>query len=130
MIPFFQSVTSFTDFLKSFITSGGKLVGKNVANTRAEICVGCHNNQASTEVRKSCCGGGAANTAALWAARVMIIQNRTTPSDKQLLVCSLCGCDLKIKVWIPLEALGQTKEEANAWPTFCWCKKILEDKEV
>lgn len=130
MIPIFQSVSQFVDFLKEWVNSGGQLVDQNTANTRAEICAGCHNNLASTEVRKTCCGGGAASNAALWVARHMIIQNKTTPMDKQLLVCGLCGCDLKIKVWAPLQALKQTKEDANAWPTFCWCKKVLEDKEV
>ena len=130
MINFFKSVDEFAQLLKNWILTGGKLVDQNVANERAAICAGCHNNVGSSEVRKACCGGGVATTAALWTARKLIIQQKITDSDRKLLTCGLCGCDLKIKVWIPLQVLGQTKEEANAWPTFCWMKKVLEDKEV
>lgn len=129
MITFFQSVQSFVQSLLNWQLSGGKLVDHNTANIRAATCVGCHNNLPSKEVRKSCCGGGAAANAALWAARKVIIQNKVTASDKQLLTCGLCGCDLKIKVWIPNSAL-LSAADANAYPTFCWNKKIVEGTEL
>lgn len=129
MISIFKTVQSFVQFLLNWMLKGGSLVDQNTANIRAQICAACHNNLPSKEVRKACCGGGAAANAALYAARKLIIQNKSTPSDKQLLVCALCSCDLKIKVWIPNAAL-YVKDDANAWPTHCWVKKILEDKEV
>lgn len=129
MISVFQTVQSFAQFLNNWLLKGGKLVDQNTANARAEICAQCHNCKPTKEVRKSCCGGGAAANTAIAVARKLIIQNKSTTSDKKLLACALCGCDLKIKVWIPNEAL-YTKDDANAWPTHCWIKKIVENKEV
>jgi hypothetical protein len=129
MINVFQSVQSFVQFLLNWKLKGGGLVDQATANARASICVSCHNNKSSKEVRKACCGGGAAANTALYAARKLIIQNKVTPSDKQLLVCAICSCDLRIKVWIPNSALVEP-EDANAFPTFCWVKKIAESKEL
>lgn len=129
MINVFQSVQSFVQFLLNWKLKGGGLVDQNTANIRAAVCVSCHNNKGSKEVRKSCCGGGAASNAALYAARKLIIQNKSTPSDKQLLVCAICSCDLKIKVWIPNSALLEP-DDANAYPDFCWQKKIVQGSEV
>lgn len=130
MISVYKTVQSFAQFLNNWLLKGGKLVDQATANARAEICVQCHNCVPSSEVRKSCCGGGAAANTAIAVARKLIIQNKTTPSDKKLLTCGLCGCDLKIKVWIPINALGIEKQDANAYPTHCWLKKVVEDKEV
>lgn len=129
MISVFKSVKDFVAFLLNWRKSGGELVDQNTATIRASICVGCHNNVPSSEVRKACCGGGAAANAALWAARKIIIQTKSTSYDKQLFVCALCSCDLKIKVWIPNSVL-LAPEDANAYPTFCWQKKIVEGSEL
>lgn len=129
MITLFQSVQAFVQFLLNWKLKGGNLVDYNTANIRAAICAPCHNNKSSKEVRKSCCGGGAAANAALYAARKLIIQNKTTESDKKLLVCDICKCDLKIKVWIPNDAL-LTPDDANAYPDFCWQKKIVQGVEI
>lgn len=129
MITLYQSVQAFVQFLLNWKLKGGSLVDQATANARAEICSGCHNNKPTKEVRKSCCGGGAAANAALYAARKLIIQNKTTSSDKKLLVCDLCKCDLKIKVWIPNDALI-TPEDINAYPTFCFMKKLAEGKQI
>lgn len=125
----FKTVQSFVQSLWNwFIISKGAFVDQNTANIRASICAGCHNNQPSHEVRKGCCGK--ASNLAVMAIRAGIIKNRKTESDARLLTCSLCGCDLKIKVWIPIKGLNYTKEDVNAWPSFCWVKKIAEDAEV
>lgn len=129
MISIFQTVQSFAQFLNNWLLKGGQLVDQNTANTRAAICAACHNNLGSKEVRKSCCGGGAAANAAVAVARKLIIQNKTTPSDKNLLTCKICGCDNKISVWIPNDALV-IPEDANAYPTFCYKKKIVEGQNV
>lgn len=129
MISLFKSVESFAAFLKNWILTGGKLVDQEVANARAKICASCHSNKSSNEVRKTCCGGGQAANMAVFAARQLIIQGKSTPYDKDLLTCEHCGCDNKISVWIPNEVLLH-HNDANAFPTFCYKKKILEGKEV
>lgn len=129
-VPFFQTVKSFAQFLANWTLKGGKLVDQETANARAAICASCHNNSPSAEVRAGC---GACRKGGDWLldkVRNPITGGRRTPSDPKLKVCALCGCDLKIKVWIPNEALGVPKEEANAYPSFCWRKAMVDGKEI
>ena len=130
-VTFFNTVQSFVQFLLNWYLKGAKLVDQNTANIRAMTCVGCHNNIPTKEIKKGGCSScNKMGGVVLNSIRSKIIGGSKTTSDSKLLACALCGCDLKIKVWIPLEVLGQTKEEANAWPSFCWRKKILENQEV
>lgn len=130
-VTFFHTVKSFTQFLWNWKLQGSPLVDQNTANIRASICVGCHNNVASKDVRKGGCSVcNKMGNKTINAIRDTIIEGNRTTSEGRLLSCANCGCDLAITVWIPLAALGQTKEEANAWPSFCWRKAILEDREL
>lgn len=129
MISIFKTVQSFVQFLWNWKIGGGNLLDQNTANIRASICVGCHNNLPSGEVRKGCCGGGAIANAAVNVARKSILGFKSTPSDKKLLTCKLCGCDNRITVWIPNAALLKP-EEANAYPSFCFKKAVLQGKDL
>lgn len=128
-VSFFHTVQSFTQFLWNWILKGGTLVSQNVANLRAETCVSCHNNKPSSEVRKGCSSCNKAGNKVVDKVRATIIKQNKTPSDSRLLVCNLCGCDNKISVWIPNQILLK-REDANAFPDFCWKKKILENLDV
>lgn len=130
-VTFFNTVQSFAQFLLNWALTGGKLVDQNTANIRAAICAGCFNNKPTNEIKKGGCSScNKMGGIVLNSIRDKIISGKKTTSEGKLLACALCGCDLRIKVWVPLQVLGQTKEEANAWPTFCWRKKILEGTEV
>lgn len=123
----FKTVQAFVQFLWTWRMNGGELVDQNTANQRAAICVSCHNN--STSSGKVCGVCNKMAHATLDGIRAGIIKSAKTSSHDRLLDCKLCGCDLKIKVWIPNQVLGKL-EEVNAWPTHCWMKKITENLEV
>lgn len=125
----FKTVKSFTQFLWNWKLGGSQLVDQNTANLRAETCVACHNNVASGDVRKGCGVCQKVGNKALDSLRTKIIDENHTPSDRRLLTCGICGCDLKISVWIPNDVLV-SKEDANAYPEFCWKKKVLEDSNL
>ncbi len=126
MVTIWKGIENFTNFLWSWLNSGGELVDQSVANSRAATCVPCHNNvNVDQAVKVGCCGRGA--NAAMNEFRKRIIQTRTTPSDTHLKACDLCGCDLKTKVWVPIDVVGITKEDSNAFPEFCWIKQELEN---
>lgn len=122
-ITVFQTAQSYLQFLWRWKLSDGKLVDQNTANIRAEICVQCHNNFGSI-------GGGCrscnkiANT-----VNSSLIGSAHTPSDSKLKACKLCGCDNKVSVWIPNQVLLKL-EDANAFPGFCWKKRIQDNQEV
>lgn len=122
-VTIFKGIENFTNFLWEWIKAGKPLVSQEIANARAATCASCHNNvNVDQAVKVGCCGRGLQGV--LSGFRKRIIQNRTTPSDAHLKSCGLCGCDLRMKVWIPIEGQGITKEDSNAYPSFCWKKEI------
>lgn len=127
----FKTLKSFAQFLWNFKLSGSPLVDQNTANLRAEICAGCHNNISSKDVPKGrgCAVCNKLGNKALNQLREPIIGKNKTSKDAKLLTCGICGCDLALSVWIPNNILLD-KEDANAYPSFCWKKKILEDQNL
>lgn len=129
-VSYFNTVQSFVQFLWNWILGGGQLVDQNTANIRAALCVNCHNNKGSGEVRKKvCCGGGKLANIVVDKARASIIKQNKTVGDARLLVCGICGCDNKISVWIPNNVLLKP-EDANAYPGFCWRKAVTEGRDL
>lgn len=130
-VTFFNTVQSFVQFLLNWYLTGGKLVDQNTANIRASICVGCHANKPTSEIKTGGCsscrkmGGLVLNS-----IRSKIIGSHKTTSDAGLLACGICGCDNKISVWIPNQVLIDSMHDVNAYPTFCWKKKLTEGQEV
>lgn len=126
MVTLFKGIENFTNFLWGWVGAGKPLVDQAQANSRAETCVSCHNNvNVDQAVKIGCCGRGMTNVLNDFTKR--IIQTRSTPFDNRIKSCALCGCYLKMKVWVPIEAMGITKEDSNAYPTFCFIKKELDE---
>lgn len=128
-VSYFSTIQSFAQFLWNYTLKGGGLVDQNTANIRADICAGCHNNKPSSEVRGGCSVCNKLGNAALDKVRSSIIKNNHTTKDARLLTCAICGCDSRISVWMPNSALLNTGD-ANAFPSFCWKKKVLEGKDL
>lgn len=129
-VSFYQTVQSFVQFLNNWYLKGGQLVDQNTANIRANTCIQCHNNKPSTETRaKSCCGGNKIQNVLINKVRAQIIKDNKTTLDAKLLTCAICGCDNKISVWIPNEILVKS-EDVNAYPSFCWKKKVTEGTDI
>lgn len=125
----FKTVQSFVQFLWSWKLSDGKLVDQNTANLRAEICANCHNCKPSSETRAGCSSCNKMGRTILDKIRSSIIGGLKTTSDSKLQTCAICGCCLKISVWIPNQVLLKL-EDAEAYPGFCWKKRIKENLEI
>jgi hypothetical protein len=104
MMRFVNSVVS--------VLADGKLVEKDVAEKRAEICSYCPLNTRITGCW-SCIG--------LAEKIYNIIGTRATSRDATLNQCGVCGCSLKAKVWLPIEIARKTVEGMK-FPSFCWLK--------
>lgn len=128
-ISFFHKVDSFVQFLWNWKATDNRMVDVNTANIRAEICASCHNNVASNEVKGGCGVCNKMGGLVLNSIRDKIISGNRTTSDAKLLTCGICGCDNRISVWIPNSVL-LANEDANAFPSFCWKKKILDGSEL
>jgi hypothetical protein len=128
-VHFFHTLKSFTQFLWNWKLEGSPLVDQNTANIRAETCLSCHNNLPSGDVRRGCGVCNKLGNRALSGLREQIIAKNSTSFDGKLLTCGICGCDLKISVWIPNKVL-LSKEDSNAYPSFCWRKAIDRDADI
>lgn len=125
MSTFLERIRNFASSLTNYVQTGGQLVDQNTANIRAEICASCTNNKPDTEVRKSCCGKGLIEGAAIMAVRKGIVGDRVTTSHSKLGSCSICGCTNNLAVWFPSNPLGVSEENKNAWPSYCWKKDVF-----
>lgn len=129
-VTLFQTAKSFAQFLANWTLKGGHMVDQNTANMRAAICLGCHNNQAGSDPKTGgACRSCRGKNKVLDAIFGPLLKGRTTPYDAKLKDCALCGCKIHAMVHFPNDYL-LTKEDANAYPSFCFKKAILEDKEI
>lgn len=131
MVTFFNTVQSFVQFLLNWYLKGAKLVDQNTANLRASICATCHNNLPTKEIKKGGCSScNKMGGIVLNSIRSKIIGGSRTTNDPKLLACGICGCDNRISVWIPNQVLVDSMHDVNAYPTFCWKKKLTDGQEV
>jgi hypothetical protein len=97
-----------------WVSGGGKLVDQEEADRRASICVSCPKHGNVT----GCVGcRGVLN----WSFD--LLGNRRTQQDANLAQCKVCGCELKVKVWMPLDAISGDAIDGD-YPNACWCKSV------
>lgn len=99
--------------LGSWMWTGFKKVDIEEANRRATICAACPLNQPSGG-----CSACAAN--AMREAVTQILGRDRTVAHDSLNVCHICGCSLKVAVWVPMELLLKHKPETADRPAWCW----------
>lgn len=91
-------------------------VNEGVAMQRASVCAQCPYNM-KTGIGCWGCGG-------LGNLFRTIQGGLTTPLDAVLNSCGCCGCELKTKVWITNDALGDIEKqqgiEPTMFPSWCW----------
>lgn len=88
------------------------------ASLRAQICELCPKNTPETlwEKPKGLLAR-AARRAFAWKAN----RNLKLSTDELLGVCEACGCDLKLKVWAPVDVTGKT--DKSDLHSMCWILK-------
>lgn len=104
--------------LADWVGSGAIPVPPNVAERRAQTCISCPKNQE----------GGAITDAIADAIRSQtIVKNSlglSTDFEDRLKTCSACGCNLRLKVWVPLDTIQAHTDEATkaAFDPSCWIR--------
>lgn len=99
------------DLRRFFITMTnwkGNMVDQAEADRRANICSTCPLNVTV---------GGCWGCAGMMKKVVELVGNKQTSRDSALESCKVCGCVLRAKVWLPVDA------EANKgleYPPHCW----------
>lgn len=110
---FANGVRIVTDWLGS----GGETVHPNLAQTRADVCVRCPQHTSGWKLLES--------SAQAIKEQVGIkskLQLRVK-GEKSLHFCSVCGCAMKLKVWLPIGRIKPHDDEIDKFPLHCWLRK-------
>lgn len=116
-----EKVKAGLSLVREWLGDGLEPVGREEAERRAEICAGCGENQRPGFGGKMLARAAQAVAALVEAKHEMRLG---TSRDGELQQCNVCRCDLKLKVWVPLEhvRMGTTEQEMKAFPDVCWVK--------
>jgi hypothetical protein len=107
-----------TSVVLDWLTSGGKPVAQELADSRAKICTGCPKNEP----------GDWYTTAPAQLIRSTLSARSdlklATPFDDKLQSCVVCRCLLPLKIWCPLDHIlkGTKPEVMEEFPSICWIK--------
>ncbi len=104
------SLETIARFVRQVLKNGWSYVPQEQADSRAEICSMCPSNVPSFG-----CGACEAATVAIQGVTDMVAQ-KSTPFDPMLKSCAVCGCALRLKVWLETE-------QDNSFPAHCWVRK-------
>lgn len=107
-----------TAVVLDWLTSGGKPVAQQLAESRAVICTTCPKNVP----------GEWFTTAPAELIRSTLSSRSDlklkTPYDEKLQSCDVCRCLLPLKIWCPLDHIlkGTKPEVMEEFPSLCWIK--------
>lgn len=104
--------------LSEWLGNGGVVVAKEDAQRRADVCLKCPYNQD---------GPFLPFAIAAHIHRTLEIKKHLDLSvvdEDELKTCMKCQCNLRLKVWLPLEDLmkGDGRERLPVFPSHCWLK--------
>ena len=110
------SIPRGVETIKNWLSEGGVPVSQELAQSRADICLQCPKNNAGSILTQ---------TVAEAVRRHVEVKNHLglrVEGEKKLGECSVCLCQLRLKVWVPLSIVRKqmTPEEFENFPTPCW----------
>lgn len=94
----------------------GACVSSELAQQRADVCLKCPRLQPS---------GVVSEVVAEAIKRHLEVKNdlgMRVQGEKSLTRCSMCSCEMRLKVWVPLSIVRRhlAPEQFNDAPTPCW----------
>jgi len=107
--------------LVEWISSGSEAVPSELSEKRAAVCVNCPQNERGDLLRWFTKRAATAIKAAVESRKAM---NLSTTQDEKLGMCNACGCELHLKVHLPLSRIKSrmTKEVSDALDANCWIR--------
>lgn len=97
--------------LSEWLGDGGTPVDQSLAQQRLNTCLHClHNKPTNPNSIEKAVGEVIVEQEELRHDMAMILQGESNAGT-----CEVCGCYLKLKVWVPLSYLGDRK-----MPDICW----------
>ena|ERR1017187_1994802 len=106
--------------LADWLGHGGSPVEKELAQSRANVCLTCPKNVKDWPFLES-----VAEAIKQQVALKNHLQLRVS-GEKQLHACQICSCVIKLKVHVPIEMIKPDENERELYPDYCWL--IIESK--
>jgi hypothetical protein len=112
--------------IDDWLGTGGQLVPREQAETRAAVCLTCPHNKAPRWWEH-------AKGSIAQAIRDMLsIKNECAlelPQEESLNMCEKCGCCIRLKCWAPKEHVRKVLDlvTLSELPHFCWMRRELID---
>lgn len=100
--------------LADWIGDGGHVVGQEDAQRRADVCLKCPKHSTNYSFAEP-----VADTIKSQLELKKHLEFRVR-GEKSLHVCSVCGCVLRLKVWLPWERIKLDEDEKPNYPASCW----------
>ena len=110
------------DLLTQWLGQGGLPVSEFEAARRADVCISCPYNVKGHK------------TEAWVAAQIKKLnefrgQQLTVTKEPDLHTCSVCGCYLPLKIWVPSKSIEE-HTDTSKFPPHCWIKQIDDDDSI
>lgn len=109
-----KQITNGAQILRDWIGDGGHVVDRELAQHRADICLECPKHSS---------GWGLLEMAADAIKQQVEIKNHLqirVEREKQLHVCEICGCAMRLKVHLPIGRISLQDDEKALYPSTCW----------
>lgn len=109
--------------LKDWLGAGGKTVGQEQAQSRANVCIECPKNTAGnflvSKITKAVADAVHAQL------RLKHQMQLSVEGEEKLQTCSICLCQTNLKVWVPPQVIKEhTSNKLLAeFPGNCWIPK-------
>jgi hypothetical protein len=103
--------------LGSWLLKGFSKISQQEADARAKTCAACPFNQPAD-------GCTTCASESIRQAVESVIGNSRTASHDSLHTCRICGCNVKVAVWVPKELMDKHKpqEQISKAPEWCWVR--------
>lgn len=102
--------------LAEWIGNGGTVVSKETAQHRANVCLKCAKHDKSYSFAEIL---AATIKRQLELKRHLELRVR---GEKTLHACGICGCAMRLKIWLPLSHVKLEESEQSEYPDDCWLK--------
>lgn len=115
-----QQIVNGATILADWLGSGGIPVDKMTAQTRADCCLKCPLHDKTYSFTE---------TAAVAIKTQVELKNHLrlrVDGEKSLHACGVCGCAMRLKIWLPIERIKPTPEERDKYDANCWLRKETE----
>lgn len=121
--------------LKDWLGEGGVPVEQSVAERRAKVCV----NDCSDSEKGFNKPPNFLQRVTAVVAEAILEQRRAktnlalkVENEDKLQTCSVCECDLPLKVWVPISVLQKRTDQQteDRFPKWCWYKQETKSQNV